>query len=360
MSDPIYVTRPLLPDLEDYVEYLRRIWSSQQITNNGSLVRELEALLAQRLGVAHVICVSSGTAALELAIRALDLEGEIITTPFTFVATGNIIAWQRCRPVFIDIRRDTWNLDPDLIEPAITQKTSAVLPVHTFSVPCEVERIEEIAARRGLRVIYDATHAMSVTTGGRSVFERGDISCLSLHATKLFSTGEGGACITRDPKLAERLRRLRYFGLNESLEAVDVGTNAKMSELHAALGLASLSRLGEALQLRRERHDLYRELLAGRVTLQKLDVDRYNYSYFPVLFSSERLLLSAQRALEQANVFPRRYFHPALNTLPIFPGSPALPVAEDISPRVLCLPLYAHLSLADVRRIAAVVGNAVS
>lgn len=352
-SVPIYVTQPSLPPLEEYVGYLEQIWETRRLTNNGPLVRRLEERLQEHLGVRNVVCVSSGTVALELAIRALGLSGEVITTPFSFVATANVIAWQRCRPIFVDIDRATWNLDPSLIEAAITPRTSAILPVHTFSVPCDVERIREIAARRRLPVVYDATHAMNVKLGDRSLLEFGNISCVSFHATKLFSVGEGGACVTNDDELAERVRRMRYFGFDDAMQVVENGTNAKMSELHAAMGLASLDRLATACLTRLQHHERYRRLLSESATVafQKLDPAQYNYSYFPVLLDSEEAVLGLKGELERHNIFPRRYFSPSLNTIPRFGPCLSMPVAENISARVICLPLYEQLASAEIDRI---------
>ena len=355
---PIYVTQPSLAPVKEVLPYLERIWETGVMTHNGPLMQQLEKELSDYLGVRDVVCLSNGTCALQLAIRGLDLEGEIITTPFTFIATSNIIAWERCTPVFVDINPDTWNIDSDKIEERITEKTSAILPVHVFSAPCDIRRIEQIAKKFDLKVIYDAAHAMCVNYDGKSIMSYGDVSCTSFHATKLFNTCEGGACITNDEGLAARIRRMRFFGFNERKEIVDDGMNAKMTEISAGLGLANLKHLGSVRNNRREKYELYQSLLAAcsHIRFQKFKPEEYNYSYMPVLFDCEETLLRTIEKLNAQNIFPRRYFHPSLNETPIFDGT-TLPISESVARTILCLPLYDSLQHEDIIRIAELIGE---
>ena len=353
MTDPIYVTRPALAPLEEYLPYLETIWNTGVMTHNGPLVQRLEQELCAYLRVKHVICVANGTCALQLGLRALDLSGEVITTPFTYIATANIIAWERCRPVFVDIDPQTWNLDPAQIEAHVTEHTTAILPVHVFSAPCDLAEIEAIAHHHHLKVIYDAAHAMAVEVNNQSVLQAGDLAAVSFHATKLFNTGEGGACITDNDQLAERLRQMRFFGFDRHKQIVADGMNAKMNEVNAGLGLANLKGLDQVRHNRRHKYNLYRQRLADppSLTFQTYEPTAYNYSYMPVLFADEALLLHVVKQLQAQQIYPRRYFYPALNTVNIFAPQAHLPVAESISRRILCLPLYDTLSAADIHRI---------
>ena len=353
MNSPIYVTRPSLAPLEEYIPYLETIWETGVMTHNGPMLQRLEQELCDYLNVKHVVCVANATCALQLAIRALNLTGEVITTPFTFIATPNIIAWEHCRPVFVDIDPDTWNIAPDKIEERIADNTSAILPVHVFSAPCDVDRIQAIADEHGLKVVYDAAHAMAVDVGGKSILRYGDISAVSFHATKLFNTAEGGACATDDDTLAERVRRMRFFGFDDRKNIVDDGMNTKMTEVSAGLGLANLKWLDRVRRNRREKYELYRSLLSELpfITFQKYDPDEYNYSYMPVLFESEEHLLRVVDRLAGDKIYPRRYFYPSLNTVSIFDPQPSLPVSERVARIILCLPLYDTLSSEDIERV---------
>lgn len=356
MSDknrPIYVSRPSLAPLEEYSKYLKVIWETGIMTHNGPMVQSLERELCDYLNVKNLVCLANGTAALQLAIRALNLTGEVITTPFTYIATASIIAWERCRPIFVDIDPDTWNIDPEKIEEKITDKTTAILPVHVFSNPCDIERIQKIAAKHTLKVIYDAAHAMAVEVDGQSILRFGDISCLSFHATKLFNTAEGGACITDDSVLAEKMRRARFFGFNEKKEIVDEGMNAKMTEVSAGLGHANLKSLDRVRKNRRVKYELYQNLLADipSIKFQKYLPDSYNYSYMPIIFESEELLLRIIEKLHAENVFPRRYFYPSLNTVSVFAPQDALPISERVAKTIICLPLYDSLPPKDIERV---------
>ena len=353
MKKPIYVTTPSLAPLSDYLPYLEQIWETGIMTHNGPFVQKLEQKLAEYLGVKHIVCVANGTCALQLAIRSLNLSGEIITTPFSFIATANIISWERCRPVFVDIDPDTWNLDPYQIEERITSETTAILPVHVFSAPCDVDRIQDVANRHGLRVIYDAAHAMAVRVDGQSVLNYGDISALSFHATKIFNTAEGGACVTSDDIVADRLRRMRFFGFDGEKRTVDDGMNAKMTELSAGLGLANLDILDLVLRDRQEKYDVYVALLANSsgITIQKFDPESYNFSYFPLLLKSSAYVERIEKHLASHEIYPRRYFYPSLNKVTQFSTRLSLPVAEDISQRILCLPLFFGLTIPAIHEI---------
>jgi len=340
---PVYVTRPSLAPLAEFIPYLEQIWQTGVMTHNGPLLHQLEQEVSTYLTVPDTVCVANGTCAMQLAIRALDLEGEIITTPFTFIATASVIAWERCTPVFVDIDPETWNIAPDLVEAAITDKTVAILPVHVFGAPCDVVRIQEIADRHGLKVIYDAAHAMCVDVNGQSIMSYGDVSCTSFHATKLFNTCEGGACFSEDSEILARIRRMRFFGFNPEKDIVDDGMNAKMTEVSAALGLANLQHLDEVREGRRRLTELYRERIGeGRgIAFQKYDPASYNYSYMPVLFENEERLRRVLDVLARVHVHPRRYFYPALHQVEKYGSADCrLPVADDIASRILCLPLF--------------------
>ena len=359
MTEPIYVTQPSLAPLEEYIPYLETIWRTGVMTHNGPMVQQLEEELCRYLKLRNTVCLANGTSAIQLALHALEITGEVITTPFTFIATGNIIAWERCRPVFVDIDPETWNLDPGQIEASITAKTSAILPVHVFSAPCDVAAIQAIADKHGLKVIYDAAHAMAVDVGGKSLLQYGDISCVSFHATKLFNTAEGGACVTDDDDLAARIRRLRFFGFDETKDISDGGMNAKMTEVHAGLGLANLKWLDRVRRNRREKTALYQELLGQHafVSFQKHNADEYNYSYMPVVFDSEERVLRVLEGLAQEKIYPRRYFYPSLHTLGVFEPQAQLPVAERIARTIVCMPLYDSLSTGDIQRICRLAGE---
>jgi dTDP-4-amino-4,6-dideoxygalactose transaminase len=352
----ITVTKTFLPPLDDYQTLLQQIWHRGQVTNHGPLVEELESKLKQELGVKHLLYVSNGTLALQLAIKALDLGGEVITTPFSYVATTSSLVWQNCRPVFVDIDPQTWCLNPALIEAAITPATQAILATHVFGTPCAVEAIEAVARRHGLRVLYDAAHAFGVSHRGQSVLRHGDISALSFHATKVFHTGEGGAVVTNNDALAEKLAYLRNFGHAEANVFVGLGINAKNTELHAALGLCVLPHVPALIERRRVLAAHYDQLLAPlalpRPALAPENTS--NFGYYPVLLPSEAHLLAALAAFAQADIYPRRYFYPALTDLPYVAPGAACPVAHDVASRVLCLPLHYELLEADIERIVSI------
>lgn len=353
---PIFVTQPSLAPLETFTAHLAEIWRTGVMTHNGPFLQRLERELAAYLGVPDVVCVANGTLAMQLALRALNLRGEIVTSPFSFVATASSIVWEQCTPVFADIDPETWNLDPASAEACVTGRTVGLLPVHVFSAPCDVTALAALAQRHNLRVIYDAAHAMAVKTGGRSVLAYGDVACTSFHATKLFNTCEGGACIAPDPEIMRRLRRLRFFGFDEAKEVVDEGTNAKMTEIHAALGLANLPEIDMVLADRRAKYALYQRLLGGIewIRFQRFDPACYNYSYMPVLFDNEERLVRVLKRLNAANIWPRRYFHPSLSRIAALRSRAATPVADDIARRIACLPLYRALTATEIERICGI------
>lgn len=341
----IFVTQPTLAPLKEFTSILEGVWERGILTHNGPLVQELETKLEDKLDLAHLSLVSNGTIALQMAIRALSLQGEIITTPFTWVATISAIKWEGCVPVFCDIDKDTLNIDPDKIEECITDRTVAIMPVHVFGNPCEVERIKAIAEKHNLKIIYDAAHALGSRYNNESLLNWGDISAVSLHATKLLNTAEGGGCITTDSEIDEKLRRIRFFGHDDRKEVVLDGFNGKMTEIHAALGLANLNYFDQVLDDRREKYLYYQELLeeVDFISFQKILKNSCNYSYFPVIIESEERLINLLHRLELINVYPRRYFYPAVNTFNNIVSYSKCPIAEDISKRILCLPLYYSL-----------------
>ncbi len=358
MSNRIAVTAPSLPPLEAYTEYLEQIWTSGILTHNGPLVQQLEKRLEVALGLRNLVAVTSGTIALQLAIRALGLKGEIITTPFSWIASLSSIMWEYCQPVFVDIDPDTFNIDPNKIEEAINENTSAILAVHVFGNPCDVTEINKIAKNYSLKVVYDAAHAMFVNWGGNSILSHGDISATSFHATKIFQTGEGGACVTADQDLYNRVKRLRFFGHNDRKDIVDIGFNGKMTELHAAMGLASLQIVGKTLVLRKEKYLLYKELLSEcpRIGFQQYDEKCYNFSYMPIVLEDEETLERLLERMGANGIFPRRYFFPSLSTLKLQELNPKqCKISETLSKRILCLPLYDSLGDSEIYRICEIV-----
>lgn len=345
----IPVTRPFLPPIGDYQSLLEGIWQRQWLTNHGPLVSELEMQLKEYLGVEHLLFLTNGTVALQVAIRAFNLQGEVITTPFSYVATTSSIMWEHCQPVMVDIDPDTLNLDPARIEAAITPRTSAILATHVFGNPCRIEEINAIASRHNLKVIYDAAHAFGSLYKGRSLLSYGDIATCSFHATKLFHTIEGGLVVTPDAEALHRMALLRNFGHASQTEFDGVGINGKNSEFHAAMGLCNLPHVPAILAQRKTLSERYlRNLGDSGLRFQKIETDtRYNNVYFPVIFPSEDDLTETLTALNQHTIFPRRYFYPSLSTLD-YVGDQHAPISEDISRRVLCLPLYHTLSVEEV------------
>ncbi len=342
-----------MPDIEEYIEYLKGIWDRNWLTNNGPLVNELELRLKDYLGIDHLLFLGNGTIAIQIAMKALGVKGEVITTPFSYVATTSSIVWEGCVPVFCDIDPHTLNIDPGKIEEKITTNTTAILATHVYGNPCDVEAIKEIADRHNLKVIYDGAHAFGVKYKGQSVFNYGDITTASFHATKIFHTVEGGAVVTRDPKLLERMARLRNFG-HSGLEDFDgVGVNGKNSEFHAAMGLINLRHIDDILEVRKKQSLSYDRALAELRVTKPVIVNNadWNYSYYPVIFESEAQLNKSVKMLNENWIYPRRYFYPSLNTLNYVAHQDA-PVAEDISRRILCLPVSHDLRTEEIDFIA--------
>jgi len=346
-NKPIFVTQPSLAPLHEYVVLLEGVWARGILTHNGPLVQQFEKEVCAKLSLSNFVAVSNGTIALQMAIKALELKGEIITTPFTWIATVSAIKWEGCTPVFCDIDPDTLNIDPIKIESLITDKTVAIMPVHVFGNPCDVEAIEIVANKYNLKVIYDAAHAIGSTYKGKSLLEFGDISATSLHATKLLNTAEGGGCITKDMELHEKLKCIRFFGHNDRKDIVEDGFNGKMTEVHAALGLANLKHYEEVLADRKNKYSYYREKLSSLdfLSFQTLRIGEPNYSYFPIIFDSEKRLIEAEKKLNANQIFPRRYFYPSVNTYTKILSYQPTSYSEDISKRILCLPLYYSLSM---------------
>lgn len=345
-SNPVFVTKPSLAPLDEYVDILKGVWARGILTHNGPLVQQLEEDLCLRLGLPGFVAVSNGTMAIQMAIKALELKGEIITTPFTWIATVSAIKWEDCTPVFCDIDPESLNIDPAKIEDLISEDTVAIMPVHVFGNPCDVESIRDIAEKHNLKVIYDGAHAVGSTYKGKSLLEYGDITATSLHATKLLNTAEGGGCITNDPVLHEKLKRIRFFGHNEEKDIVEDGLNGKMTEIHAALGLANFKYYSEVLEDRKNKYAQYQSALSviPELKFQVIKNGHTNYSYFPVIFNSEKLLLRTEKGLNDQNIYPRRYFYPSVNTYENIVKKGYCPVSEDVAKRILCLPLYWDLS----------------
>ncbi len=356
----IPVTKPFLPPIEEYQAYLQEVWERNWLTNNGPLVNDLELKLKEYLGLSHVLFLSNGTIALQIAIKALDLEGEIITTPFSYVATTSSIVWENCIPVFADIDPHSFNIDPNDIESCITDKTSAILATHVYGNPCDIDAIQEIADKYNLKVIYDAAHCFGTKYKGQSVLEYGDISTISFHATKLFHTTEGGAVITKSQELNRKMDLLRNFGHDGPDVFSAVGVNGKNSELHAAMGLVNLRYANSILAKRKNDHALYDQHL-NRLNLQKPyigDKAAFNYAYYPVVFESEEVCLKVFNILARNRIYARRYFYPALSELYYVNKRKELPVALDVAKRVLCLPLYYQMTEAEVDMVCKLIKKA--
>jgi dTDP-4-amino-4,6-dideoxygalactose transaminase len=348
----INVTKSYLPNKKKYKSYIDEIFESGWLTNNGLLLQKLEQRLAEYLGVKNLILVANGSLALHLAYKALGLKGEVITTPFSFAATTSTLAWEGLKPVFADINADSFNLDPSNIEALVNENTSAIVPVHVFGNPCEVEAIQVIADNHKLKVIYDAAHAFGVEYKGQSVLNFGDISTVSFHATKIFHTIEGGAIITNDDELARKIRLLNNFGITSPIAIDSVGTNAKMNEFEAAMGLCILDEIETIKQQRKNVWETYSEKLKDEVTLQKWNEhSSNNYSYAPVLFDSEVVLLKVEAKLKENQIIPRRYFHPSLDTLEYLNSKQVCKVSRDIASRILCLPIHPDLTTVEQQGI---------
>jgi dTDP-4-amino-4,6-dideoxygalactose transaminase len=348
----INVTKTFLPPIDAYQQILQRAWDNQWLTNRGELVLELEEKLKNYLEVSNIIVTNNGTVPLQIALKLLGQNGEIITTPFSYVATSAAIVWENCTPVFVDIDPKHLTIDETQIEAAITDKTTAILATHVFGNPCHLEAIDAIAKKHGLKVIYDAAHAFGVKYNGKSVFDFGDVSTCSFHATKLFHTGEGGAMFCNDADLFHKLYYSHNFGHNGPLAFHGLGINGKISELQAAMGLALFPYLSQIIASRKAAVTFYdANLDLGRIGKMAIrENTEWNYSYYPVIFESETQLEKVMKALTDQNVFPRRYFYPSLNTIEYTQGA-QMPVSESVAARILCLPLYAQIDESDLKKI---------
>lgn len=355
----VRVTQPYMPPLEEFIPYLEQIWANKHLTNNGPLHQQLEAALTDYLQVGHVSLFANGTIALITALQALDVQGEVITTPYSFVATSHSLIWNRMTPVFCDIDPHSLALNPTVIERAITERTTAIVPVHCYGYPCDVDAIEKIAKRHSLKVIYDAAHAFGVRYRGSSLLNYGDLSVLSFHATKVFNTFEGGAIISPDVETKKHIDNLKNFGIINETMTIAAGINGKMNEVNAAMGLMQLKHMPTILKARQERDAYYRQRLADISTVTCLTppagTENYNYSYFPVLIrEGYRLSRDAlYEKMRENEIFARRYFYPLISDFPMYSSLPSarrdnLPVAARISDQVLCLPLFPDLELAQI------------
>ena len=354
----ILVTKSYLPQKKKLLHYIDQIYSSHRLTNNGPLTQELETKLASYLGVRNIILVANGTLALQVAYKALNIQGSAITTPFSFPATTSSLVWESIEPIFADIERKTWNIDPKEIEKNITQNTSAIVPTHIFGNPCFVEEIQKIANRNNLKVIYDGAHAFGVRYKGESVLNWGDATTLSFHATKLFHTIEGGAIVTNNDALAEKIRLMINFGIAGEEEINGLGINAKFNEFQAAMGLCNLDEIELINDEREKIWNCYYEQLKDEFNFQERnEFCTNNCSYFPVIFENEKLLLSARKKLNDSNIFPRRYFYPTLDQLPYVSSKKQMVFAKDIASRVLCLPLYPSLKTEVIDKICRIIAN---
>lgn len=360
----IPVSRPYLPPRLDLDKYLDQIYSSNILTNNGPLVQELTKRLADYLNLEleNLVLVANGSLALQLAYKALGISGQVITTPFSFIASSSTLCWEGLSPVFAEIDPETWNIDPDRIAEKVTAECTAILPVHVFGNPCEVLKIDEIAHHHGLRVIYDASHCFGSTTADETILKYGDISTVSFHATKLFHTVEGGLIIAKDRAVAAEVRRMINFGIDESGVILGVGINAKMSEFHAAVGLAVLDNIDT---IRRQRHELWRNYQEGfsqsSISLQKISASsNINHAYFPVLFDSETTVLQVMDRLKAIDVLARRYFYPSLDNVGYLKDiRHHCEISNSICSRILCLPLFPGLDLTIQREIIKIVNETV-
>jgi dTDP-4-amino-4,6-dideoxygalactose transaminase len=352
----INVTKTFFPPIEEYQKQLERIWKNEWLTNRGELVMELETKLKEKLRVTNILITNNGTIPLQIALKNVGENGEIITTPFSYVATTSSIVWEQCTPVFVDIDSEYLTIDETKIEAAITKKTTAILATHVFGNPCNIEVIDAIAKKYKLKVIYDAAHCFGVNYKENSIFDYGDISTCSFHATKLFHTGEGGALFCDDPVLRHKLFYSHNFGHKTATEFYGLGINAKISELQAAMGLAVLPFMNEIIIARKKIVDYYSANLnfSSLRTIKIREHTEWNYSYYPIIFDTETTLLKVQQQLNEQQIFPRRYFYPSLNTLEYI-NSNTMPMSESIASRVLCLPLYKELKENEITKICKII-----
>jgi dTDP-4-amino-4,6-dideoxygalactose transaminase len=365
MSKPIYVTQPYLPTLEEFTEYLRKIWDCKILTNNGKFHQQLEEELCKYLGVKYISLFSNGTLALITALQTLKITGEVITTPYSFVATTHALWWNNIKPIFVDIDPNTFNLDSDKIESAITSQTTAILPVHVYGNPCNVNKINEIANTYGLKVIYDACHTFGVTIKGIPVLNFGDLSVMSFHATKVYNTFEGGAIVCHDKTTKDRIDNLKNFGFVNETTVVTPGINAKMNEVQAAMGLLQLKYIDSLIEERKQITKQYRDLLndiEGISYIEDMPYVKHCYSYFPIFIDKEkygRTRDEVYEKLKENNIFTRRYFYPLISQFPTYRGLESaqpgkMPIAESITKKVICLPIYPELSKETIEIISGI------
>ncbi len=364
----IMVTSPLLPDLDDFHALLKEIWDSRWITNNGRFHQQLEAELASYLKVPYISLFTNGTLPLVTALQALDIKGEVITTPYSFVATTHSLWWNGITPVFADIDPATCNIDPDKIEAAITPRTTAIMPVHCYGTPCDIERIKDIADRHGLRVIYDAAHAFGVKKDGAPVLSAGDMSAISFHATKVYNTIEGGALITHSSEMKQRVDYLKNFGFANEVTVVGPGINSKMDEIRAAYGILNLRQIDQAIARQKEIDGIYREELKDVPGIRLLEIDKrvkHNHSYFPIFIDESRYGMSRDslyELMQKENIYGRRYFYPLISSFEPYCSLPSasagnLPNAVRAAETVICLPMHSGLSPADIGRVIDTIKN---
>ncbi len=354
----INVTKTFFPPIEEYKILLQRVWNNQWLTNRGELVIELEEKIKKYLSISNIIVMNNGTVPLQIAIKLLGNGGEIITTPFSYVATTAAIVWENCKPIFVDIHPEYLTINETKIEAAITPKTTAILATHVFGNPCNVEVIQTIAKKHNLKVIYDAAHCFGVDYNGKSIFEYGDVSTCSFHATKIFHTGEGGALFCSNEELNKKMFYSHTFGHLGPIDYYGVGINGKLSELQAAMGLAVFPYMKTILSERKKIVDLYTKSL-NLSKIQNIKIrenTNWNYSYYPIIFESETTLLKVQSALNNQKIIPRRYFYPSLNTIEYTNGN-SMPISESIASRVLCLPLYVGVSASELERIITIINK---
>ncbi|NVK40614.1 MAG: DegT/DnrJ/EryC1/StrS family aminotransferase [Oceanospirillaceae bacterium] len=344
----IPVTKPFAPPIEEYQRYLEDIWSRKWFTNNGPLVNDFELKIKQRLNQKHFLFVNNGTIAIQLAIKALGIKKKVITTPFSYVATTSSLVWEGCKPVFVDIQKDTFNIDPAKIEEVIDQDAEAILATHCFGNACDIDAIHAIAKKYNLKVIYDAAHCFGTSYQGKCIFGYGDISTTSFHATKIFHTIEGGGVFSQNPQLLRRMAYMRNFGHDGPEQFQGLGINGKNSEFHAAMGLANLKYIDEILKERKTQFERYDSLLEKlRVEKQRIQKGTdYNYSYYPIVFESEEVTMKMKLELEKREIFPRRYFYPSLSSLN-YVEKTETPISDNIASRILCLPLFHDLSVQE-------------
>jgi len=367
-NKPIYVTQPDLPPLEEFTELLKQIWDNKILTNNGPFHQQFEHELAEYLGVKYISVFTNGTLALMTALQALRITGEVITTPYSFVATTHSLWWNNIKPVFADIEPDFFNLDPEKVEAAITPQTTAIMPVHVYGNPCNVKRFQQIADTYGLKLIYDAAHAFGVKINGNSILNYGDLSILSFHATKVFNTIEGGAIISPDEKTKKRIDFLKNFGFAGETTVIAPGINAKMNEVQAAYGLLQLKYVDDCIGKRKQIASIYREQLkgiSGISFLKDINGVDHSYSYFPILVDKEKFGITRDELyakLKEHNIFGRRYFYPLISQFPTYRGLTSskpenLPVATKVADQVICLPIFPELEHEPVKRITSIIAH---